>query len=226
MAPVPAEGPSLLPTLHLADLACRRAGKLLFEGVDLKLPPGEIHWLRGRNGSGKTSLLRLAAGLSVPERGQVRWGGEDARKSESYGEHLVYIAHANALKDDLDPTEALTFLARIHGRDASPAAVRRALDTMGVSTRRSTPVRTLSQGQRRRVALARLALDTRPAAWLLDEPFDTLDDDGVRRLQEQLAAHRARGGSALLSSHVPFDTPDARLAPAVFDLDALAAATP
>lgn len=218
MAMVPAEGgPAGLPTLQLADLACRRGGRLLFENVRLALPAGQIVWLRGRNGCGKTSLLRLVAGLSTPERGQVLWGDDPIRRSASYGRQLIYIAHGNALKDDLGAAEALAFLAKVHGRDASPTAVDRALDTLGVAGRRRAPVRTLSQGLRRRVALARLALDDRPALWVLDEPFDALDTDGSQRLQALLAAHQARGGSVLLSSHLPFAGPG--LQPTPFDLD-------
>lgn len=214
---VPDGGAPPRPTLRLAGLACRRGGKLLFDDVNLALPAGQLVWLRGRNGCGKTSLLRLVAGLSRPERGEVLWGGEAIRGRASYGEQLLYLAHANGLNDDLGAAEALAFLARLHGRAASAEAVRAALDALGVAARQRTPVRSLSQGQRRRVALARLALDQRPSLWVLDEPFDALDAEGTQRLCALLAGHLTRGGSVLLSSHQPFAGP--QLQATVFDLE-------
>lgn len=205
-----------LPTLQLLDLACRRGDRLLFEGVQLEVPAGRLAWLRGRNGSGKTSLLRLVTGLSQPERGEVLWGGEPIRRSTRYRDELVYIGHANALKEDLTVTESLAFLARIHGRDDGAARLEQALDTFGLRSRRRAPVRTLSQGQHRRVALARLALEDRPGLWVLDEPFDALDVEGTGRLAELLVNHQSRGGSVLFTSHLPLEH---SLAPTEFHLD-------
>jgi len=184
--------PSAPSLLSGRRLACRRGNRRLFAGVDLTLAPGTITWLRGANGSGKTSLLRLLAGLSRPEAGEVERHGE-----------LIYIAHGNALKDELTLAEALTFLARLH--DAAGAAQRalRALDVMGLGTRGRAFVRTLSQGQRRRGALARLALDDAPRCWLLDEPYDALDADGIARLSALIEGNAARGGSVLYTSHQP-----------------------
>lgn len=210
-----------LPTLQLVDLACRRGERMLFERVQLEVPAGRMVWLRGRNGRGKTSLLRLVTGLASPEQGRVLWGGEPIRKSLSYRRELVHIGHANALKEDLTVTESLVFLAHIHGRDASAHAVQRALDMFGLLSRQRAPVRTLSQGQRRRVALARLALESRPGLWVLDEPFDALDVEGSGRLYELLADHQARGGSVLLTSHLLLESP--LLQPVEFDLDRHAA---
>src|SRR6185436_5885625 len=101
-----------LPSLRLVDVACRRGDKLLFSGLHETLAPGELLWLRGGNGRGKTSLLRLVAGLAAPERGQILWGDAPARRNERFAGALVYIAHTNALKDDLTATESLAFLAR------------------------------------------------------------------------------------------------------------------
>jgi heme exporter protein A len=210
-----------LPTLQLIDLACRRGERVLFEGVHLSVAAGQMVWLRGSNGRGKTSLLRLVTGLASPEKGQVLWDGEPIRKSETYRSELVHIGHTNALKDDLTATESLAFLARIHGRDASIDTLHGALDTFSLSSRRRAPVRTLSQGQRKRVALARLALENRPGLWVLDEPFDALDAEGTQRLNALLATHRQRGGGVLLTSHQPVIDPS--LQPVEFDLDRLAA---
>ena len=214
--------PAPLPSLRLVDVACRRGDRILFCGLDETLAPGELLWLRGGNGRGKTSLLRLVAGLAAPERGQILWDGQPTRRNEHFDRALVYIAHANALKDDLTAIESLAFLARVHGRDASAGALRAALVRLGLAGRERTPVRSLSQGLRRRVALARLALDTAPALWVLDEPFDALDVAGTATLHALLAAHRARGGSVLLTSHhLHLDAEAASAGFRVLDLDLL-----
>lgn len=204
-APLPTSQHTAAPRLAAAGLACRRGTRLLFKDLDLEVGAGQIVWVRGQNGRGKTSLLRLAAGLSTPEHGEVQSDGVPVRRGGPYCEQLVYIAHANALKEDLTVAEALGFLLRIHGRPSDTATVHAALEQVGLHSRRNAPVRTLSQGQRRRVALARLAVDDRPSLWILDEPFDALDVDGMERLDALLAAHAARGGSVLLTSHLPLN---------------------
>ena len=188
-------------SLVATDLACRRGNRLLFQGVNFTLPAGEAQWLRGRNGCGKTSLLRIAAGLAPPERGELFWGGLPVRHAPGYSRRMTYVAHANALKEDLTVAEALAFLARLHQRPYDTDSIVRALDRIGVAARRDAPVRTLSQGQRRRAALARLALERGAALWVLDEPYDALDRDGIERLDSLLHEHLARGGSVLLTSH-------------------------
>ena len=180
--------------LSATELACRRGERVLFRGLNLTVLPGQIVWLRGANGQGKTSLLRLLAGLTRPEAGRIEHGA---------GRERVYVAHANALKDDLTVAESLMFLSRLHGFDTGAEAHDRALHRFGLHSRRSAPVRTLSQGQRRRVALARLCTAPATALWLLDEPFDALDAEGVDALNALLAEHAARGGSVVLTSHVP-----------------------
>jgi heme exporter protein A len=203
-------------------VACRRGDRLLFAGLDETLAPGELLWLRGANGRGKTSLLRLVAGLALPEHGQILWDGAPTRRNERFAAQLVYVAHANALKDDLSAAESLAFLARVHGRDAGAPAVRAALARLGLAGRERTPTRSLSQGLRRRVALARLALESAPALWVLDEPFDALDVAGTATLHALLAAHRARGGSVLLTSHhLHLDAAAASAGLRVLDLDRL-----
>jgi heme exporter protein A len=214
--------PPALPSLRLVDVACRRGERLLFSGLNETLASGEMLWLRGGNGRGKTSLLRLVAGLAAPERGQILWGDAPARRNAAFAGQLVYIAHANALKDDLTATESLGFLARIHARDAQAPALRAALARLGLAGRERTPTRALSQGLRRRVALARLALESAPALWVLDEPFDALDVAGTAALHALLAAHRARGGSVLLTSHhLHLDAQAASAGFRVLDLDTL-----
>jgi heme exporter protein A len=146
--------------------------------------------------------LRILAGLSQPAEGEITWAGKPIRQVASQARQgTVYIGHANALKDDLTLVEAVAFLAVLAGLDEPVARAGRALDHFGLAQRRDAPVRTLSQGQRRRGALARLVLDERPRTWVLDEPFDALDTHSVGILCAVIAANAHRGGAVLLTSH-------------------------
>ena len=137
--------------MQAQDLTVRRGTEVLFKALSFDLRAGQLVWLRGSNGSGKTSLLRVLAGLSKPDGGQLSWNAEPLAKSEDYRSKLVYMGHANALKDDLTALEALRFLTTVHGRACPQDRMEAALRRMGVFHRRKLPVRMLSQGQRRRV---------------------------------------------------------------------------
>lgn len=147
--------------------------------------------------------MRLLVGLSVPDAGSINWvksvGGMPTNKSAD----VVYIGHSNSLKEGLTVTESLQFLGQLHGRDCSNQRLMAALERLGIKHRRSAMVRTLSQGQRRRVALARLALETEPTLWVLDEPFDALDAVGTGEVNKLITEHTERGGSIFLTSHIP-----------------------
>lgn len=198
-------------TLEGRQLSCQRGRRVLFEGLDITLAPGSLTWLRGANGSGKTSLMRILAGLSTPLAGEVLWNGQPLRKAGPWARQSVaYIGHANALKDDLTLQEAVAFLARLAGMADPDARAASALDTLGLANRRQALVRTLSQGQRRRGALARLALDEQARTWILDEPYDALDADSIQRLSTLISAQAARGGAVLLTSHQAVDLPGLR----------------
>lgn len=204
--------------MQASGLAGQRGDHALFEQLDLALAPGSVIWLRGRNGCGKTSLLRLFAGLATPTAGGLQFAGTPLRDAgPTWRRGLVYIAHQSALKDDLTAAEALRFLIELQGSTPDADALDAALHRLGVSDCRNAPIRTLSQGQRRRVALARLALTLDAPLWLLDEPFDALDAGGVEALNALLTEHAARGGATLLTSHqrLILETPP----PHVFDLD-------
>lgn len=205
----------LLQTIGLAGV---RGERCLFADLNLTLPRGSVTWLRGRNGRGKTSLLRLLAGLSSPQAGEVLLGGRTLRQDgPAWRRQLVYLGHQNALKDDLTATEALRFVAQLHGAPVTAPLLVQALRRMGVLGSQHAAVRTLSQGQRRRVALARLVLSSAAPLWLLDEPFDALDSDGIQALNAVISEHAAAGGCVLLTSHQPLTL--ASPLPAVFDLD-------
>jgi heme exporter protein A len=184
--------------LSVQGLAVQRGGEPLLEGLDATLAAGELVWLRGANGRGKTSLLRVLAGLAPADEGAITWNLRG---------RPLYLAHANALKEDLSAREALSFLTRLHGAQPGDAAVLLALDRLGVRGVADRPVRTLSQGQRRRVALARLAMHESARAWLLDEPFDALDAQGVAIACGLIASHLQGGGGVILTSHVPPQVP-------------------
>lgn len=206
-----------LPTLRAEGLAYRRGDHALFSELSFALPAGQLTWLRGHNGRGKTSLLRLLAGLAQPDAGRVTWGGLALPDAPDFATRRVYIAHANALKDDLTAFESLQFLAALHGRATTPSAVSGALSRLGMKLRQRAPVRTLSQGQRRRVALARLALESDAGVWVLDEPFDALDVDGIVVVNQLIEQHLTRGGSVVLTSHQALSMTG--VTPSVLDLD-------
>lgn len=204
--PAPANQRTGAPVLKAVALGAQRGERPLFRGLGLSLGPGQVVWLRGRNGRGKTTLLRILAGLAPAARGLALLEDQPVnRLPEALRTRLLYLAHANGLKDDLTATEALHFLARLQGARPTAAELGAALARVGMGAQAKAQVRTLSQGQRRRVALARLALclgEHRAASvWLLDEPFDALDDEGVQMLNALLAQHAGAGGSALLTSH-------------------------
>lgn len=189
--------------LTAKDLECVRGTRRLFTGVSLSLARGDCLLLQGPNGSGKTSLLRILCGLAQPERGEVRWEGEPiARLAEEYRAALLYCGHANALKDDLTPIENLLAAAALDGMPATTRQAREALAALGIERLERLPVRVLSQGQKRRVALARLAF-ARRALWVLDEPLTSLDVGAAATLGGMLDGHLERGGIAILTSHQP-----------------------
>ncbi len=202
--------------LKVDALECRRGERTLFRGLGFTLEPGRIVWVRGANGQGKTTLLRTLAGLSAAEAGTIAW-----REPAALG-RLVYLAHANALKDELTVAESLRFLLELAGGQPTPEHLDAALTRFGLASRRRAPVRTLSQGQRRRVALARLAVPGAASTWLLDEPFDALDASGVEILNALLAEHARGGGGVVLTSHVPLTI--AEPLPTVISLEAPVAA--
>ena len=194
-----------LPLLQVSGLACRRGADWLFRDLSFSVWPGQLVWLRGHNGSGKTTLLRAISGLTDPDEGHLTWAASSHAAHEPRSQRLVYVGHLNAMKDDLTVCESLQFIARLHGQDGSRPRVLEALRLLGMHHRRNAAVRTLSQGQRRRAALARLVLESDAALWVLDEPFDALDIAGIDTVNGLLKAHLARGGSVLLTSHLPLD---------------------
>ncbi|HDS1737660.1 cytochrome c biogenesis heme-transporting ATPase CcmA [Pseudomonas hunanensis] len=186
--------------LQATGLACERDWRLLFEHLDFQLRPGDMLQVSGPNGSGKTSLLRLLAGLMQPTAGQILLNGRPlAEQRHALASMLLWIGHAAGIKDVLTAEENLAWLCALH-QPASPDAIWQALEAVGLRGFEDVPCHTLSAGQQRRVALARLYLDS-PPLWILDEPFTALDKQGVAQLEAHLAAHCEAGGTVVLTTH-------------------------
>jgi heme exporter protein A len=187
--------------LEAADLECERGGRTLFRALSFALQPGERLRVAGANGSGKTSLLRILCGLLAPTQGRVTWnGGDIASLREEYSTRIVYLGHAPAVKDELTAAENLAITCRLAGNPQLQAAIGAALGKFGLADK-PVPVKKMSQGQRRRAALARLALSAGQPLWLLDEPFSALDAAGIAILNASVEDHTARGGMVVFTTH-------------------------
>jgi len=197
--------------LSAHGLTCVRGDRRLFAKLDLAVGAGEWLHVRGENGAGKTSLLRLLAGLSQPAEGEIRWCGEPIGQAESaYRQNLLFFGHHGALKEDLTAMENLGFSAAMDGADFQEATALAALYKFGLKGREELPVRVLSAGQKRRVMLARLAI-RKAKLWVLDEPFTALDVKAVDLLSNLISEHVANGGMAVLTSHQTMPIPGGRV---------------
>ncbi len=203
-----------MPLFSGHELTCVRGERRVFSRLGFALDPGMALVLTGANGSGKTSLLRLMAGLGRPADGAIRWNGEDiADDPEAHHARLQFVGHGDTVKPALSARENVAFWTALRGGgDPDSGLTAFALESLA-----AVPGRFLSAGQRRRVNLARLAA-ARADLWLLDEPATALDADSVARLRAAIARHRADGGMVVLSSHGGLEIPDA----AALDLAAYA----
>lgn len=187
--------------LRVVNLSCSKGERILFSGVQAELKPGEILHVRGENGVGKTSLLRMVVGLSTPAAGDILWNDVPiSRCRESYLENLLFLGHHSALKADLTATENLRFSSSIDGMALTQGAVTAVLGQFGLKGREQFPIEWLSAGQKRRVLLARLSLRS-AKLWVLDEPFNALDINATEFLLQMIADHLAADGMVLMTSH-------------------------
>ena len=188
------------------DLAASRGERPLFRGLGFRLEPGMALLLRGPNGSGKSTLLRALLGLADTDSGRLDYGGEAFEPRTGHlRSHAIYLGHASGMKAELEARQALGFAAELDGSPHDAVALTTALTEHGLARRATVACRQLSQGQRQRLALARLALSDRAARprplWLLDEPQTALDSDGLALFDRLLAAHLTGGGSAIIAAH-------------------------
>jgi heme exporter protein A len=185
----------------VSNLSCTRGDKHLFAGVSFTLASGQWLHLEGDNGVGKTSLIRILCGLSALEQGEITWKNQPvAQNPDDFRRDLAYLGHQLALKEDLTPLENLSVSAAIVGQPMSLSVAMAALAKLGLRGREHLPLRVLSQGQKRRAALARL-LSSTAKLWILDEPFVALDLAAQQVLTGVLNAHLQNQGMVLLTSH-------------------------
>lgn len=183
--------------LAFAEVSCRRGGRLLFEGLSFRAGAGDAVLVSGANGAGKSSLIRVAAGLLTPTAGEVH--GEGAR---------ALLGERDGLDAERTARAALAFWARLDGVADAPARIAAGLSATGLDALAGVPVRMLSTGQRRRLSLARV-IATRAPVWLLDEPANGVDAAALRALERAIAAHRKVGGVVVVATHVPIALPGA-----------------
>ncbi len=194
--------PSLLQALNVS---CERGGRQLFQPISFSLAAGAALHLEGDNGAGKTTLLRSLSGLSPLSQGEVLWRGVPSHAAASgFKRELLYLGHALGLKGELTALENVQLNAALAGQTINREKALQALATQGLKSRAHLPLRVLSQGQKRRVALARLQV-AQAKLWLLDEPFVALDTDAVKALQLLLQQHVAQGGALVFTSHQAVD---------------------
>jgi len=199
--------------LEALDLAARRGLAHLFTGLCFRVDPGQVLVVTGANGTGKTTLLRMLAGLSMPSHGEIRWQGKRvAPFATAVRAAIAFAGHLPALKDELTAEENLASLVALAGAPPAREAIRQALDAVALSRQRALPARVLSQGQRRRIGLARLAVLGR-SFWVLDEPVTALDAAGTDLLARMVADHLERGGVAVAATHAPLGLPESRVRP-------------
>jgi heme exporter protein A len=191
--------------LEVSNLACTRGDHQLFDGLSFALSAGELLQVQGANGSGKTTLLRTLCGFMQPMAGEIHWQGQSVREQgEGYCANIIYLGHLNAIKDELTALENLRISAGLSGYAVNDQQILAALRRMGLRGRETFPVKVLSQGQRRRVALARLLVSAAPL-WILDEPLAALDVGAVGLMQELIGEHLLKQGMVIFTTHQPLE---------------------
>jgi heme exporter protein A len=187
--------------LEIINLGCIRGDRRLFKDLNFSATAGELIELRGANGSGKTSLVRILCGLATPVAGEVRWQGKNIRSlGEEYHRDVFYLAHQNGVKDELTALENLRIACGVAGNALSRSAAQAILEQVGLSRQQNLPARSLSAGQRRRVALARL-LTSEAGLWILDEVLTSLDETAIKLSRRFIDEHLRNGGIAIIATH-------------------------
>lgn len=187
--------------LEVTNLTAIRDERVLFENLSFSLQSGDLVQIEGRNGTGKTTLMRIVAGLGDKEEGDIKWNGESIQSNrEDFHQSLLFLGHQTGVKRDLTAFENLRFYQSIHAPLTSDQQIFTALTQVGLAGREDVPVAQLSAGQQRRVALARLWLSEQ-MLWVLDEPLTAIDKQGVKVLENLFLEHANKGGIVLLTTH-------------------------
>ncbi len=187
--------------LEVTNLTAIRDERVLFENLSFSLQGGDLVQIEGRNGTGKTTLMRIVAGLGDKEEGDIKWNGESIQSNrEDFHQSLLFLGHQTGVKRDLTAFENLRFYQSIHAPLTSDQQIFTALTQVGLAGREDVPVAQLSAGQQRRVALARLWLSEQ-MLWILDEPLTAIDKQGVKVLENLFLEHANKGGIVLLTTH-------------------------
>ena len=184
--------------LSVNKLSCQRGYNLLFENLSFELNSGEVLRISGQNGSGKTSLLKIIAGLNTPELGSIEFDQNQSNR-ETYQIETLYLGHYAALSSELSCIENLEYLTKLNTEILSPN-FHDALKEIGLENYEHEPAGNLSAGQKRRIALSLLFI-SQSKLWLLDEPFTALDSDGIKIIENQIEKHCANGGLCILTTH-------------------------
>jgi heme exporter protein A len=191
--------------LSVNNLGCIRGERVLFKDLSFQLDSGRLLYIQGENGSGKTTLLRTLCGLSLPATGDILWNNQAIKSlAEDYYGQVLYIGHLASIKDDLTAIENIQFSLSLSGFTANKSQAIGALGTLGVGRCADLPTRVLSQGQKRRIALAQLWLQDTPQhtpLWILDEPFTALDINMINILTEHIEKYVNNGGMVVFTSH-------------------------
>lgn len=188
--------------LQVKSISCTRGYRDLFSNLEFELNPGQVLRIEGKNGAGKTSLLRIMSGLAQPLQGEVLWQGRKIHHAESsYFQNLLFIGHKAGIKYELSPIENLCMAKQLYG-SKSDNGIEEALYQVGLYGFEDIPCAQLSAGQKRRVALAQLFL-TRARCWILDEPYTSLDVTAVAMLENLFTQHINNGGMLVITSHQP-----------------------
>ncbi|GAA0855903.1 cytochrome c biogenesis heme-transporting ATPase CcmA [Aliiglaciecola litoralis] len=188
------------------NLSCVKQDRLLFDNLDFSVAASELLYIRGQNGAGKTSLLRIIVGLTDATTGQVDYQGQNIRTvNDQFHQELVYIGHKPGLNHTLSAIENLSFWCQLHNLPHCEHELMDILALLGLVGLEDIPVRQLSAGQQRRAALARLWLKSDAKIWVLDEPFTALDVQGIELLRQRVIGHLGQGGAVIITSHQQLD---------------------
>jgi heme exporter protein A len=196
--------------LQAINLGCIRGDRRLFARLNFEVKPGEVIELRGPNGTGKTSLLRIVCGLAAPAEGEIRWREKNIRAlGEEYHSEIAYLGHQNGVKDELTAVENVRISSALSGEPLTRAQAEEKLAQVGLMDYCDLPARLVSAGQRRRIGIARLLAST-ATVWILDEVLASLDAAAINLTRGVISDHLSKGGMAIIATHQELALPSSQ----------------